>query len=285
LPPVAKIFEKILASQITIYMNVNKMLFSGQHGFRPGHSCETALHELLSDINTIRDKPAIALLLFIDFRKAFDLVDSDLLIKKLFHYGFDNNSLELIKNYFADRKKVVKYNKTLSSKEDITLGVPQGSILSPLFFLIMINDNPYILELSCKLFADDTTLYDEGENLNLLIRKFFHDIQPMIEWCNFNKLDINLSKTFFMFITNQNVKNFPTEILIGEIAVQVVNKFKLLGFTIDNKLNFEKYSSDLRKAINFKLFSIKRIFFLAHSVKTQFFKTFNLPYFDYCLHF
>jgi len=283
LPPVAKIFEKILASQITIYMNMNKMLFSGQHGFRSGHSCETALHELLSDINTIRDKRSIALLLFIDFRKAFDLVDSDLLIKKLFFYGFDNNSLGLIQNYFAGRKQVVKYNKTFSLKEDITLGVPQGSILGPLFFLIMINDLPFILELSCKLFADDTTLYDESDNINFLVRKFIIKIQPMIEWCSFNKLDINWSKTFFMIITNQMKKLFPTEILIGDIAVQVVDKFKLLGVTIDNKLNFDKYSSDLRKSINFKLYSIKRIFFLAHSVKIQFFKTFILPYFDYCL--
>ena len=100
---------------------------------------------------------------------------------------------------------------------------------------------------------------------------------------SFNKLDINWSKTFFMIITNQNKKLFPTEILIGDIAVQVVDKFKLLGVTIDNKLNFDKYSSDLRKSINFKLYSIKRIFFLAHSVKIQFFKTFILPYFDYCL--
>ena len=96
----------------------------------------------------------------------------------------------------------------------------------------------------------------------------------MIEWCSFNKLDINWSKTFFMIITNQMKKLFPTEILIGDIAVQVVDKFKLLGVTIDNKLNFDKYSSDLRKSINFKLYSIKRIFFLAHSVKIQFFKTF-----------
>ena len=79
------------------------ILFKGQHGFRSDHSCETALHELLSDLNMAKDKRLIAILLFIDFRKAFDLVDSKLLLLKLFHYGFDNSALNLIANYFADR--------------------------------------------------------------------------------------------------------------------------------------------------------------------------------------
>ena len=177
---------------------------------RAGHSCETALHELLSDLNNIKDKRLIALLLFIDFRKAFDLVDATKLLLKLFHYGFDNNSLDLIANYFTQRSQTVKFNNSNSSFESINLGVPQGSVLGPLFFLLFINDLTFIIELICKMFADDTTLYESDENLDILITKFKKKLEPFIEWCKFNKLDINWSKTFFMFVTNKHIKkNYP----------------------------------------------------------------------------
>ena len=94
LPPVSKIFERLIASQISSFFESNQIFYSGQHGFRKNFSCETALHELISDVNEIRDKKSIALLLFIDFKKAFDTVDSNLLLKKLFLYGFDNVSLK-----------------------------------------------------------------------------------------------------------------------------------------------------------------------------------------------
>ena len=96
--------------------------------------------------------------LFIDFRKAFDLVHPDLLILKLFHYGFDNGSLKLIQDYFKNRSQITRLGKSYSKKSDISLGVPQGSILGPLFFLIYINDLAIKSELETVLFADDTSL-------------------------------------------------------------------------------------------------------------------------------
>ena len=291
LPPIAKIFEKILAMQISIFLNIKNILFSGQHGFRNGHSCETALHELISYLNENRNKRAISLLLFIDFRKAFDLVDSQKLIRKLFHYGFSNSALKLIKNYFSDRHQSVKYDKKMSPLLKILLGVPQGSVLGPLFFLIMINDLAFIIDLLCKLFADDTTLGDYDKDLDTLINRFVKKLKVLLEWCDFNKLDINWSKTYFMFVTNKRIKP-PKEIIIDtkivnnktvDIKVSVVTSFKLLGVTLDNKLTFIEHCSNIKKIVNKKLYSINRLFFLCTSVKIHFFKTFILPYFDYCL--
>ncbi len=95
--PISKLFEKILAAQIIAYLNKYSILFNGQHGFRNGHSCETALHEIISEMNRIKSVREVGLFLFIDFRKAFDLVDSDLLLLKLKCYGFHNEALKLIK--------------------------------------------------------------------------------------------------------------------------------------------------------------------------------------------
>ena len=167
---------------------------------------------------------------------------------------------------------------------------PKIRVSSPIYKLILIiltnniNDLPFLLELLCKLFADDTTLYLLGDNLDSLISKFKDNLKPMLDWCKFNKLDINWDKTYFMFVTNKRLgKKTPTVIPIDNSQVKVVENFKLLGVTIDNKLNFEKYSRDLRLSVNKKLYSIKRLFFLCTAVKIQFLKTFILPYFDYCL--
>jgi hypothetical protein len=174
--------------------------------------------------------------------------------------------------------------KKMSPLMAILLGVP-------LFFLLMINDLAYIIELMCKLFADDTTLGDVDKDLNILINRFISKLKTLLDWCQFNKLDINWSKTFFMFVTNKRVK-LPKEITVGtklvndkieDIKVSVVNSFKLLGVTIDNKLIFTEHCSNLKKVVNKKLYSIKRLFFFCTSVKIHFFKTFILPYFDYCL--
>lgn len=284
LSPISKLFEKVICSQITSFFEDNNLLYEGQHGFRKGYSCETALHELLEKINSARNKRLITLLLFIDFRKAFDLVEPRFLLLKLFHYGFGNKSLRLLSNYFSDRNQVVRLRNFESEKKPVRLGVPQGSTLGPLFFLIFINDLPFLLKrLESKLFADDTTLLKSGEDADTLIHDFKIALKPFIEWCKYNRLDINWSKTEFMFICDKRKVQLPEVIYIDGTPVKVVSSFKLLGVTIDNKLSFRAHVSAVCSIINRKLFSIKRLFYLATSVKMQFFKSFILPYFDYCL--
>ena len=285
IPPTAKLFEKIIAKQISDYFENNCIFYSGQHGFRKGMSCESALHEILSKINENQSKRLVNLLLFNDFRKAFDTVDADLLIFKLFQYGFDNHSLGLIKNYFNDRHQIVKIrNQTYSSQADIALGVPQGSILGPLFFLIFINDLAYYITLIIiKLFADDTTFIIAEYDIASCISKFKKAVLLLVEWCDHNRLDINWTKTFALLHNIKDADKVDKIVVNDNITITVVDKFKLLGVTIDEKLNFEQHVSELALKINRKLHSIKRLFYLSTNVKLQFFKTFILPYFDYCL--
>ena len=282
LPPLAKLMEKLLAIQIKDYFEVNKLFYVGQHGFRKGFSCESALHELVTDINLNQDKRLITILLFIDFRKAFDLVDSELLLRKLFHYGFNNDALKLIKNYFTNRKQHMKIGDIFSTELFLLLGVPQGSVLGPLFFLIFINDLPFVMDLSSKLFADDTTFYKNGKDITDLIKSFKSKLEPMIEWCLLNRLDINFKKTYCMIVTRRRIV-IPKTISINNVDIEVVDSFKLLGITIDNKMNFSKHVSMVCGRVNSVLYSIKRLFFLPLITKIQYFKTFILPLFDYCL--
>ncbi len=140
----------------------------------------------------MRNRLLVGLFLFIDFRKAFDLVDALLLLNKLSLYGFSINAINLIKNYFSERKQKVKIDGIFSQLCDNLLGVPQGSILGPLFFLIFINDLPYYLKSFLSfLFADDTSLFLSDNDLDQLLLQFNNSIDSLITWCRFNRLDIN----------------------------------------------------------------------------------------------
>lgn len=284
LPPIAKLFEKLIHKQILDYLNKSKIISSNQHGFRANHSCESALHEIISEINKIKSKRLIGLLLFIDFKKAFDTVDSRLLLLKLKKYGFSNTAILLIKSYFENRVQFVKIDHYTSDQMAIKLGVPQGSVLGPLLFLIFINDIvSYLDDFIVKLFADDTTILQTDSNIECLISNFNNSVTKLISWCKHNRIDVNWNKTKIMFVTNKRNLDIPNEIIIDNNNVQVVDSFKLLGISIDNKLSFSKYVSELRIAVNKRLYSIERLFYLSHKVRLQFFKSFILPYFDYCM--
>ena len=283
LPPLCKVFEKLLSKRIKEYFELNSLLFTGQHGFRANHSCETALHEVISNCLNNLDKKLINLLLFIDFKKAFDMVDPNLLIMKLLNYGFSNEAIELLKSYFNDRQQLIKLDNNYSNLSKILLGVPQGSVLGPLLFIIFINDLPYYLsQIETTLFADDTTLFFCEDNYEGVISQYKNGLKKLNEWCKHNRLYINWSKTYIMIITNKRI-NIPSYVEFDLVKVEIVDKFKLLGVLIDNKLHFNDYVNQQCISINKKLFAIRRLFYLSFEVKMQFFKTFILPYFDYCI--
>ncbi len=207
----------------------------------------------------------INLAFFVDFKKAFDLVNHDLLVLKLFHYGFDNNSLALIRNYFQNRSQVTKIDSYFSSPANILLRAPQG------------REAKYSV-----LFADDTTLSESNSSVEPLISSYKSKLEPMLNWCNANQMFINWRKTKFMFIHNKKNAFMPNSIAIGNDEIEVVQSFKLLGIIIDASLLFTDCIKAMKKSINIKLYSFKKLFFLSKSVKSHFFKAFIQPLFVYC---
>ncbi len=167
----------------------------------------------------------------------------------------------LIADYFKNRQQVTKVNNSTSEPNKVILGVPQGSILGPLFFLIYINDLIYYInDASAKLFADDTTIYYSDDDIGNIT--FNTIIIELLAWCTHNRLDINWTKTFLMVVTNKLIK-IPPSFTFNNIEIKCVEEFKLFGVTIDSKLNFNKHISIISHTINSKLFAIKNVFYLS----------------------
>ena len=174
LPSISKISEKLICKQLSTYINEHKRLYDSQYGFRAGHSTELASIELIDRITLDLDKGKIPISNFLDLSKAFVTLDHVILLQKLNHYGIKSVELICFKDYLQNRTQYVSFDKTNSEMYHISTGVPQGSILGPLLFIIYIND----LFNASKLFkmiiyADDTTLYSTLDVLVIILPKIY----------------------------------------------------------------------------------------------------------------
>ena len=201
LPLFSKILERLMYSRLLLFVNEHKLLYAYQFGFRALHAPNLAMVILVDKISKALEEGECVLGLFLDFSKAFDTVNHAILFEKLEFYGITGTALQWFKSYLTGRKQYVEYNNTLSDKETITCGVPQGSILGPLLFLIYIND---LCEVSDKifsiLFADDSNCFLSGKDPNQLIRTMNEEMVKIVDWLKLNKLSLNLKKDAFYII-------------------------------------------------------------------------------------
>ena len=251
LPIFSKIYERAVHKRIYAHFDNTGLFYESQFGFRPGHSCEHAIlcaqHTILKAI----DQSKIALLLLIDFSKAFDMVDHKILIEKLDHYGIRGNMLNWFRSYLYDRKQYVVVNSTSSSSKTIKYGVPQGSILGPLLFLIYINDMPQISNVAKFIFfADDANIIITADTITELINKVNTLLIEINAWVSTNGLKMNLKKTKYMIFGNTANYMEDIVILFNNTVIERCCHEKFLGIILDEKLNWNEHRKLLAAKIS-----------------------------------
>jgi hypothetical protein len=244
----SKIFEKLIYKRIYSYLDSKKLLYSKQFGFRGNHSTNHAIISLTEHIRKLLDNGEYVCGIFVDLEKAFDTVSHDILCEKIKSYGLRGNINQLLKSYLSDRKQYVSINGYDSVLKDVTCGVPQGSSLGPLLFLLYINDFYLCLsETSCGHFADDTFIIYNSKKSKTIETVINTELKAVIKWLRLNKLSLNASKTELIFFHSNRHKLDYDNIYIKFNGLRLipVDFIKYLGMFIDKYLNWNKHIQEL----------------------------------------
>lgn len=248
----SKILERVVSHHIWKYMESNNLLTRAQHAYRKNHSTETALIDMTDEWLSALDQGKLVSLLLLDFTAAFDLIDHTILLKKLTHYGFSENAINWMSSYLNGRKESIYVNGSFSSPRTLTCGIPQGSCLGPLLFIIYTNDFPLVLANSnAHMFADDTTITAAADSQTRLYEYLSNDFKSVIKWVENNKLVLNVIKTKYMIIctTRKRRKLKPWHLTYGSVHIEEATEVKLLGVRKQNNLSWAAHITDLSKRV------------------------------------
>ena len=233
-------FEKCLHNRLYSYFNKYDILTPNQFGFKQNSSTSHAVRQLYDECIDNLDETKLIYAVFLDLKKAFDRVNHQILLQKLEKYGVRGLPLQLLTSYISDRIQYTVVNNHKSNICSVTCGVPQGSTLGPLLFIIYINDLPLASNLNTKLFADDAVLTSSNKCLKTLITSVNCELGKIDDWMKINKLTFNYDKTTYMIITQKKEKP-QSEVKIGKNTVEEVSQIKYLGVFFDEKLSWKKH--------------------------------------------
>ena len=253
LPIFSKIFEKLIYSRMYSFLEKNNLLQDKQFGFRSKHSTTHALISLTESIKNFLDKKDIVSGIFIDLEKAFDTVNHSILCDKLNYYDFRGKFNDLIKSYLTNRKQFVSINGYDSTKLDITCGVPQGSTLGPLLFLLYINDLQNSLKFAkSSHFADDTCLTYSNKNPKTLETNLNHDLKNLTQWLRANRLSLNVDKTKLLIFKSKYNKNQYQDMIIKLLGkrLEPSTSVKYLGIHIDHNLSWDCHIKEMNAKLS-----------------------------------
>ena len=283
---ISKIFEKAIHTRLHNYFTTNNVLYKRQYGFRKHMSTNTALLDVCNNLSKSLDNSEISFGVFIDISKAFDTVQHSILLDKLQNYGIRGTPYLLLESYLQNRKQYVSLQNTNSDPLSISQGVPQGSILGPLLFLIYINDMCNSLKSgTLSLFADDATLFVSNVSIINLAQTVNNELNHLHDWLTANKLALNLSKSCYTIFSSgqKQLGDYPT-ININNIPLQKCNKVKYLGVFIDNHLTWKEQISYTTSKINVLIYVFSKLrLFLPNRILYMLYYSLAYPHITYCI--
>lgn len=287
LPGLSKAFENVIRHQLLTHVNSKSLLNEFQSGFRPYHGTFTALTKISEDILPNLGLIKFTPLVLLDFSKAFDALNHDLLLLKLKHYfGFSVSACNLLRSYLTGRFMKLSEGSNSSNYYSTSHGVPQGSVLGPILFSIYINDLPNILE-HCKhhLYADDLQIYMTGkfDNLNDCFVKINQDLLRIYDWSQKNCLLLNASKSQAVVITKNSLNPTYPALILGNDIIPVVDKVRNLGLIINSKFTWDdhvgKVASQIYNGLR-QLYPFRKN--MSTQLRLKLVKSLLVPSFLYC---
>ena len=244
LTAISKLFEKVVFSQLYDFFHHNNLFYDSQYGFLKKHSTEYAAMELTDKVLKDIDEKNISLAIFMDLSKAFDTLDHSILIKKLAHYGVKGTALEWFTSYLTGRSQYVEIDGVSASILTLSTGVPQGSILGPLLFLIYMNDVPYCTKyFNFILYADDTTLNSTIQIPTMSPININNELAKVYDWLAVNKLSLNVKKTKYIIFhaINKRIEGVVPDLTINGIPLERVQTFNFLGLLLNENMSWKPH--------------------------------------------